>query len=243
MRAEAYALYCVCFLSFPISSKIKNRIYQILFIEVFDLFKKFFAAILVMLAIVPIAGGAAAENEENVENSKALPILMYHHVLKDPNRWGKYTVSPDTLEGDLKYLKEKGYTAVSVSDLLAYTEGKAELPDKAVMITFDDGQQSFEAYALPLLEKYDMCAVLGIVGTYADIYTENEDDNINYCHFSWPELAELVKSPHVELGVHTYDMHSLNSRQGCKIKSGESVAEYRAKFNADLDKMEERFQE
>lgn len=202
------------------------------------MFKKIIAAMLSLAFFIPVSNMAFAQEGEECA---LLPIIMYHHVLKSPGRWGDYIVSPDTIEGDFKYLKERGYTAVGVSDLLAYAEGKKELPEKPVMITFDDGQQSFEPYVLPLLEKYDMRAVLGIVGSYADAYTENEDDNINYSYFSWPQLAALIESPRVELGVHSYDMHSLNGRQGCKIKNGESKTDYSAKLNADLDKAEERF--
>lgn len=176
------------------------------------------------------------------EGTMALPILMYHHIHSSPSRWGTYVVSPETFEGDLQYLQENGYTTVSMAELLAFVQGEGELPEKPVMITFDDGQVSFETYALPLLEKYGMCAVLSVVGCYTDTYTECMDHNYNYACFSWIELVELAASPYVELASHSYNMHSnSNGRMGCKIKQGEDVDTYTRIFSADLASMEEHF--
>ena len=73
------------------------------------------------------------------EDSVRVPILMYHSILKDSARQGKYVISPAVLAADLDALQVKGYTAITVSDLLAYVQDGADLPEKPVMITFDDG--------------------------------------------------------------------------------------------------------
>ena len=75
----------------------------------------------------------------------------------------------DILEGDLRYIAEHGYTAVSVGEILDYCAGRGELPEKPILITFDDGQLSVLTYALPLLERYDMCAVAAVVGALNQI--------------------------------------------------------------------------
>lgn len=172
-----------------------------------------------------------------------LPILMYHHISPNPERWGDYVVSPETFENDLKYLSDLGYTSISLEELIAYTEGRGTLPEKSVMITFDDGQRSFAEYALPLLDKYDMCAVAAIVGKYADDYTESGDMNASYAYMGWPELARLSKDPHVELQSHSYDMHSLDQRRGCAMMSGESEIDYERVFSADMNLLNGRFAE
>lgn len=170
-----------------------------------------------------------------------LPIIMYHHICPDTKRCGEYTVSPKTLESDLVYLRDHGYQTISIQQLIAYANGEATLPEKPIMITFDDGQESFLAYGLPLFEKYDMHAVLAIIGSVADSYTKTEDHHLRYSYFSWPALAELNASPYVELAVHTYDMHNLQKRKGCKINPSESYEEYCTKFNQDLGIVESRF--
>lgn len=58
-----------------------------------------------------------------------LPAVMYHGLLRDPALQGTYVIDPALLESDLAYLQEKGYTPVHIADLLAYVDGKAELPE------------------------------------------------------------------------------------------------------------------
>ena len=87
------------------------------------------------------------------EDSVRVPILMYHSILKDSARQGKYVISPAVLAADLDALQVKGYTAITVSDLLAYVQDGADLPEKPVMITFDDGYYNNYIYAYPLLKQ------------------------------------------------------------------------------------------
>lgn len=198
---------------------------------------------LLLAAVWLLPGGASASGAAPAAETVSLPILMYHHIRTDSGACNDYTILPETFEGDLRYLRDHGYETVSVADLLAYEAGVAELPEKPVMITFDDGQSSFAAYALPLLEQYDMCAVLAVVGVFADEYTESDDRDVTYAYLSWPELAELEQSPYVELAGHSYDMHQLSARRGCSQMAGESDAAYRAALEADLELEESRFRE
>ncbi|MDD6188006.1 MAG: polysaccharide deacetylase family protein [Clostridiales bacterium] len=199
--------------------------------------RKIAALCCAVFLLLPAAPHAAAE--EPVE----LPIIMYHHISKLSERLGDYVVSPETFENDLKYLSELGYTSISLRELIDYVDGRGTLPEKAVMITFDDGQRSFAEYALPLLEKYDMCAVAAIVGKYADDYTASGDRNPYYAYMGWPELAELANNPHVELQAHSYDMHSLDYRKGCAMMKGEAATDYEKVFSADLTLLNQRFAE
>ena len=63
---------------------------------------------------------------------------MYHSILKDPQRTGDYVISPEQLEKDLIYLQNHGYTTVLLADLIAYVHEGTPLPDKPIVLTFDD---------------------------------------------------------------------------------------------------------
>lgn len=65
------------------------------------------------------------------------------------------------------------------------------LPEKPVMITFDDGYGSTAVYACPLLEKYGMHGIVSVIGTVATQYTENPDHNLGYSYMSWEEIAAV----------------------------------------------------
>lgn len=179
--------------------------------------------------------------ETKNEAATPLPILMYHKINTSPKSLNDYTITPETFQGDMEYLRSHGYTTISIKQLIAYTRGEYTLPEKPIMITFDDGYANFATYALPILKEYNMCAVMAIVGKYTDMFTEHEDHNVKYSNFSWSELVELSKSPNVELAAHSYDMHSLKGRKGCKIMKGESVSSYEMVFSRDLDLLERRF--
>lgn len=125
------------------------------------------------------------------EDSVRVPILMYHSILKDSARQGKYVISPAVLAADLDALQEKGYTAVTVSDLLAYVQDGAELPEKPVMITFDDGYYNNYIYAYPLLKQRGMKAVVSIIGSQTALFTDNGEENAYWSHLRLDRLREM----------------------------------------------------
>ena len=169
-----------------------------------------------------------------------LPVIMYHHILKDTQKSGPYIITPDEFEKDLKFIKNAGYTTVSVENLIDYTEKGIPLPEKPILITFDDGHLSYLEYAVPLLEKYNMCAVVSVVGSYTNDFTEHPDRCVSYAYLSWDDIATLSKSTHTEIGNHTYDMHkNTNGRQGCKKLKSESKEQHRKIFTEDTQKMQD----
>ena len=155
-----------------------------------------------------------AAAEKSREAPISLPVIMYHSVCeKTP---ADYIVSPSQLDADLEWLKGHGFTAVSAQQLIDYTNGKGSLPKKPVLITFDDGFYNNLSIALPLLEKHDMCAVVSIVGRYTDDYAAADPHADCYSYLTWADISELAASGRVEIGSHTYDMHSRSGlRQGC----------------------------
>lgn len=183
----------------------------------------------------PVRAAAVRGDDESVR----LPAVMYHHISADAARSNDYVITPADFEADLRWLSDNGYESVSVSELLAWERGEGELPEKPVLFTFDDAQLSFMLYALPLLEKYDMCAVVAVVGAYADEYSENGDTNPAYAYMTWSDVAAAAASGYVEIASHTQDMHSTGrSREGCRINPGEGAAEYKRALNADLAAVE-----
>lgn len=175
---------------------------------------------------------------ERQEAEYALPIIMYHHILKEKSKQGKFVISPEEFEADLSYLKNNGYTAITAEDLIRYHEDGNPLPDKPVMLTFDDGYLSYLEYAVPLLEQYDMKAVVSIVGSYTDTYTNTEDRCVSYAHLNWDDVSKLSSSDHTEIQNHTYDMHKISGgRNGCAIMKGEDTAHYKQIFTEDVKKM------
>ncbi|MCL1844616.1 MAG: polysaccharide deacetylase family protein [Defluviitaleaceae bacterium] len=167
-----------------------------------------------------------------------VPIVMYHLVTEKPRYLGKYGVTPAELEQDLIYLAENNYTTVVFQDLIDFVTRGDELPENPIMLTFDDGNFSDFAYVLPLLEQYDMKAVVAIIGEAADRFTAEAAKNpaARYPNLTWPQIAELHASGRVEIQSHAYDLHK--APLGSGKKRGESSEAYHARLLADLQKLQ-----
>jgi peptidoglycan/xylan/chitin deacetylase (PgdA/CDA1 family) len=89
---------------------------------------------------------------------RPVPVLMYHHV--NPNRGDSFTVTPETFEGQMRYLHERRYRTLKLDELLAYIHGKLILKEKAVAVTFDDGWLDNYIWAFPVIREYQINAAI-----------------------------------------------------------------------------------
>ena len=200
------------------------------------------AAIISTLAIILVISNikSNAEEAENCSREKRLPVLMYHLILKNPGNSNKFIVPQSVFEEDLKYIKNHGYTTILVQDLIDYTENKKELPEKPILLTFDDGAFNNYLYAFPLAKKYEAKFIFSPIAKEAERYTKAHDENPTYSHANWEKISEMSKSGLVEIQNHTYNMHSnKKSRIGCTKKRNESVEEYKQKLSEDIRKSQE----
>lgn len=198
-----------------------------------------FLTLLVTLLTVGISI-VIANSEDYIE----VPIIMYHSILKDPSRSNKYTVTPTVLEEDLKYIKDKGYTTVTITDLISYVYDNKPLPENPIVLTFDDGHYNNYGYLFPLLEKYDMKAVISIVGSYTDKFTKTDEANLNYSYLRWKDIKELMDTGRIEFQNHTYNLHSnTGKRIGTKKIKGETDEHYKNVLEEDILKLQQEFKE
>ncbi len=179
--------------------------------------------------------------ETSVNAGVKLPVIMYHHITAEPGKKSKYVISVDDLEKDFAFLSENGYKTVSARQAADYAAGRGTLPEKPVIITFDDGFESVYAYAFPLLKKYSMTAEVFVVGSICDFYSSANDHNLSYSYLTWDEIKEMSDSGFVNVQNHTYNLHSNTAgRDGMKMKSGESEAKYKKLITEDLVKNNEK---
>jgi peptidoglycan/xylan/chitin deacetylase (PgdA/CDA1 family) len=180
-------------------------------------------------------------NEIDDGTTVSVPIVMYHSVLKSSKLLGKFVITPTELENDFKYLQERGYTAITMTQLINYVYDGSPLPEKPVVITFDDGYLNNYAYVTPLLKEYDMKAVISIVGKFSDNYTEKPSDNLNYSHVTWSQIKEMHDSGLFEIQNHTYNLHYTNKkRTGARKLKGESLATYTELMNSDVGYLQQK---
>jgi peptidoglycan/xylan/chitin deacetylase (PgdA/CDA1 family) len=92
--------------------------------------------------------------------SQAVPVLMYHHVSPNP---GLVTVSPENFAAQMAYLARAGYSTITADQLSRFIHGHQTLPQKSVLITFDDGFLDNYVYAYPELQKHGFRASIFVV--------------------------------------------------------------------------------
>lgn len=167
-----------------------------------------------------------------------VPVLMYHNLSEtgDPST----NVSSARFEEHLSVLARAGYTAVTLDQLEGYVRRGEELPDRPVVITFDDGYLSNYESAFPLLEKYGMSAVIFAIGTNMGETEHYKDTEFPITpRFSVEQAAEMVSSGLVSVQSHTFDMHQWpafeagRARENILRWEGEDELAYRAALTED----------
>jgi len=146
------------------------------------------------------------------------PVFMYHHVQSEThakeNKQISLTTYTETFDAQLKYLKDKGYQTIDIGDLSGFFKGENIIPQKPILLTFDDGYTDFYEVAYPLLKKYDYKAVLFLPTGLVN----------NYGYLTWPEITEMKDSGIVYFGNHTWS-HYGTPKDEQKIKTEIEIAD------------------
>lgn len=200
-----------------------------------------FCAFLGVLIISAAFFEPVAVSGKDLENG--IPVLMYHSVLRDRKKAGQYVITEAELEEDFKWLRDNGCVSLTASEAVEILSKGETLPKKSVMITFDDGCLNVLTYALPLLEKYDLKAVVAVVGSYSEQFSITPDPNPAYAYLSWNDINKLVDSGRIEIANHSYALHSEKGRLGASRIKGESDKEYFELLRDDIGKTQKLLKE
>ena len=183
-----------------------------------------------------------------------LTILSYHEIAdKADALTPAYAVTPTNFLRQMDWLRNHGYRFVSVDDVLASRAGKKPLPDRAVLVTFDDAYQSVHVHAWPVLKMFRIPAVVSVVGSWLDAKEVVDVDGKaqpRRMMISWEALREMRQSGLVEVGSHSWDLHrgivanpqgnlqsAATSRRWLpEQKRHEDEASYRRRIEADLSR-------
>ena len=138
----------------------------------------------------------------NVPRADKIPVLLYHHLvleneLTDSQRQNDNIITVEQFSEQMKYLYDNNFYTASLYELELYFNGKTILPERTVVITFDDGYRSNTRYAYPVLKKYDFKAavfvITGLIGVKENVIE----------HASWNDMKKCAD-------VFSYHSHSHN---------------------------------
>lgn len=146
-----------------------------------------------------------------------VPILMYHSISKSSNpKFYQFAVSERAFADQMAYLHDHCYTPLTVSRLMQIWSLDPEmLPERPVVLTFDDGFADFFSTALPILQRYGFSATLYVTTAYVGrtsqwLRVEGETEREM---LSWEQLREICVSG-VECGGHTHTHPQLDTLAG-----------------------------
>lgn len=200
--------------------------------------RKWAALGLALLLALLVADTLYAESR-----TRTLPVLMYHHFAQEGD--GGATISEGRFREQMEALKDAGFTAVTLEEVLDYVDLGAPLPDKPVLITMDDGYTSNLEIAGPILEDLGYRATVFVIGVNEGRTTYLHDGKpLSPPRFSYEEAAGWVSKGVLDVQSHTWDMHQLASygfsgREGVLALPGESEEAWKKAVLEDLETFRE----
>jgi biofilm PGA synthesis lipoprotein PgaB len=145
--------------------------------------------------------------------AQSIHALTYHDVRDrvaknfDPDQ---YAVSAENLTAHFGWLRSQGYTVVGVDDILTARNSRRPLPDKAVLLTFDDGFRSVYTHVFPLLKIFRYKAVVSLVTEWieTDITIDYDGRMLTRDDFlTWAQIREMQASGLIEIASHSDNLH------------------------------------
>jgi peptidoglycan/xylan/chitin deacetylase (PgdA/CDA1 family) len=209
-----------------------------------------------LLAALCVAAPSVAERPPGGTRFAA---IAWHDVVDTRDERADDAVTTQSLIETFDWLKADGWTPVSVDRIAAAAAGGPPLPEKAVLLSFDDGYRSFYTRVYPLLLAYDYPAVLALVTSWMEVPAGGEVDYggrplKREAFVTWDEVRTMQASGLVEIASHSHDLHRtvLSTPQGNSAPSArtwafdpatgrrEDDAAHRARIRADLDRTRAR---
>ena len=145
----------------------------------------------------PVDPALIARLRATTTSPQAAPIILTYHDI-GPQTNSIYTVHPEAFAAQMRLLHDAGWTTLTAAQVDAWHRGEP-VPDRSVLITFDDGCMGVWQYAEPLLRRYGMHAsafiITGFVGTHEPYYMH------------WDHIQDLHKTGRWDVLAHTHLGH------------------------------------
>ncbi|MGN4124358.1 polysaccharide deacetylase family protein [Lysinibacillus sphaericus] len=158
--------------------------------------------------VTTLGGREGYIHSSKVALDRGVPVMMYHHFLKE-HELGRFknvstTMTDVQFANEMQYLKSKNYETVSIDELLRFMRNEITLPAYSIVLTFDDGLLSTREYAYPVLKKYGFQATQFLI-TYRNEHSPAEQ------MFDYTDLQAISRQDMANMqDVFTYESHTYN---------------------------------
>ena len=172
-------------------------------------------------------------------------IILCYHDVPETVYLDDFGVDQRSFINTIEYLKFHDYTFISLDDLVQSRKGNKDLPEKSILLTFDDAYVSFYEFVYPMLKEYKIHSTLAVVTNWIG---KEKPDYVKHDLMNWDQIREVSKSPYVDVISHSHDLHKgiLANPQGNKpaaavnrlydeqSKQYENIDEYKKRISDDL---------
>ena len=174
--------------------------------------------VVIILLVFYIGIDQARSTEPQAGEQQELPVLMYHHLApSNAPDWifseNEAVLSIEQFQHQMQLLYELDYKTLSLQELQNYLTTDKKIPERSVVITFDDGYESNYHYAYPILKEHDHHSILFIiVSRIEEADRAEKKENFDYTeltYLSWTQLQKMHESGLMEIQNHSYDGHHM----------------------------------
>ncbi|MHA1023931.1 polysaccharide deacetylase family protein [Enterobacter ludwigii] len=150
----------------------------------------------------------------DAQEDNGIPVLTYHHILRDEEntrfRHTSTTTSVRAFSNQMTWLRDQGYTTLTMAQLEGYVRNKMNLPAKSVVITFDDGLKSVNRYAYPVLKAYGFKATAFIISSRIKRHPQKWAPK----YLQFMSVSELEQIQDVfDIQSHTHFLHRVDGNK------------------------------
>ncbi|MDU4752953.1 MAG: polysaccharide deacetylase family protein [Clostridium butyricum] len=154
------------------------------------------------------------ENVSLTSDNIGIPVLYYHSV--DENAANEVTITPEKLKEQLDYINDNNYVTITMTELYDHIENNKPIPEKSIIITFDDGYMNNYTEAFPMLKELNMTATIFCVGNSLDgSYYLSEEAIKEMSDYGIDIESHTVN--HVHLDTMSYDEQLLELKNSKNI--------------------------
>lgn len=154
----------------------------------------------------PLKDDTLIEEEKNLEednvllkdNSIGIPILYYHSVFEDSKK-DEVVIDTEKFREQMKYLKDNNYKTLTLDETYNYIKNNEKVPEKSVVITFDDGWIDNYDNAFPILKEFNFKATIFVITDLVDAH---------HLYLKSDQIKEMSDYG-IEFGSHTLNHDNL----------------------------------
>jgi biofilm PGA synthesis lipoprotein PgaB len=208
------------------------------------IFFKLLASFLVFIIFIYAVMNDKVKQSGGHHFNNRVAVLEYHHI--DPAA-SEYTITPEAFKQQMQALQANHYRVITMPDFIEFLKGSKAVPPDAVVITFDDGYESFYQYAFPILKELHMTATNFLIVNYLETHP-----GISF--LAWNQIEEMDKQG-FSFYSHTFKAHeTATGANGKEVglltdpiyleekKRVESPDEYAQRIKGDLSKADQIIQ-